>query len=121
MLAWVGFAAQALVTGRSPLQDWDVFLSDPEKNNLLAAYIGDLRDYPKYVELKAEAQQVYSDVVARIVTSQEYKDIVAQGTALVGQVASSPEFQSLQKEAVEAAFQAQVSIARLLEQVPLQQ
>jgi len=46
MLAWVGFAAQALATGRSPLQDWDTFLADPEKNNLLSKLHWGLPEYP---------------------------------------------------------------------------
>ncbi|CAI5482346.1 unnamed protein product [Closterium sp. Yama58-4] len=36
MVAWVGFAAQAVVRGQGVLDDWDAFLSDPLHNNAIA-------------------------------------------------------------------------------------
>ncbi|CAI5948562.1 unnamed protein product [Closterium sp. NIES-65] len=35
MMAWVGFAAQAVVTGQGVLDDWEAFLADPLRNNAL--------------------------------------------------------------------------------------
>ncbi|CAI7919289.1 unnamed protein product [Closterium sp. NIES-53] len=36
MMAWVGFAAQAAVTGQGVLDDWEAFLADPLRNNAIA-------------------------------------------------------------------------------------